>query len=86
MNNFQTFSAVNTSISNMQRISQYHAREALDTHEDAVSVDETSINDRASTSLNHSLYKYSLLFQTPWSYSKNCILLCPVYSSLLQAP
>ena len=62
MNNFQTFSAVNTSISNMQRISQYHAREALDTHEDAVSVDETSINDRASTSLNHSLYKYIGLF------------------------
>lgn len=62
MNNFQTFSAVNTSISNMQRISQYHAREALDTHEDVVSVDETSVNDRASTSRNHSLYKYVGLF------------------------
>lgn len=62
MNNFQTFSAVNTSISNMQRISQYHAREALDTHEDAVSVDETSVNGQASTSSNHSLYNYVGLF------------------------
>ena len=62
MNNFQTFSAVNTSISNMQRISQYHAREALDTHENVVSVDETSIDDRSSTSSNHSLYKYVGLY------------------------
>lgn len=62
MNNFQTFSAINTSISNMQRISQYHAREALDTHEDAVSVDETSVNDQARTSSNHSLYNYVGLF------------------------
>ena len=62
MNNFQTFSAVNTSISNMQRISQYHAREALDTHEDAVSVDETSVNDQASTSSNYRLYNYVGLF------------------------
>lgn len=62
MNNFQTFSAVNTSISNMQRISQYHAREALDTHENVVSVDEASVNDQASTSSNHSLYKYVGLF------------------------
>lgn len=62
MNNFQTFSAVNTSISNMQRISQYHAREDLDTHENVISVDETSVNDRESTSSNHSLYKYVGLF------------------------
>ena len=62
MNNFQTFSAVNTSISNMQRISQYHAREALDTHENVVSVDETSVDDQTSTSSNHSLYKYVGLF------------------------
>lgn len=62
MNNFQTFSAVNTSISNMQRISQHHAREALDTHENVVSVDETSVNDQASASSNHSLYKYVGLF------------------------
>lgn len=62
MNNFQTFSAVNTSISNMQRISQYHAREDLDTHENVVFTDEMSTNDQASASSNHSLYKYVGLF------------------------
>ena len=62
MNNFQTFSAVNTSISNMQRISQYHAREALDTHENVVSVDETSVDEQASTTSNYSLCKYVGLF------------------------
>lgn len=62
MNNFQAFSAVNTSISNMQRISQYHAREDLDTHENIVSVDETSVNDHSNDLSNHSLYKYVGLF------------------------
>ena len=62
MNNFQTFGAVNTSISNMQRISQYHAREDLDTHENVISADASSVNDRASASSNYRLYKYVGLF------------------------
>ena len=62
MNNFQTFSAVNTSISNMQRISQYHAREDLDTRENVVSATEAHTDDRANELSDHSLYKYVGLF------------------------
>lgn len=65
MNNFQTFSTVNTSISNMQRISQYHARESIDKndpHNDTISVTKERINDHESNLNKHKIYRYAGLF------------------------